>query len=209
MWAFGWYGLLRELMGVEELSMALHFDQALIDEVANFWSDFLIQMFDRAVTEVDVDYILFWEDLAFNTGPLLSPSHFQRFFQPQYKRVIDHFRSRGVELFMVDSDGNIDEIIPLWLDSGVNILGPFDVNAGMDIVKVRRTYGTNLAIVGGIDKIQLTRDRTDIEKEILKRVPPLLEKGGYIPTNDHCPIPEIPYSNYIYYREFLKKTCCE
>ena len=207
LFAYGWYGLLREMMGVEGLSIAFHTDAALIDEMAEFWGDFLIQLFDRAATEVDVDYALFWEDLAFKTAPLLSPRHFRRFFLPHYKRVVDSLRRKGIEIFMVDSDGNIEDIIPLWLEAGINILGPFEVSAGMDVVDVGRRYGNDLAMVGGLDKMEIARGRAATEAEILRRVPPLLKRGGYIPTCDHSPIPEISLQAYLYYRKFLAKVC--
>ena len=205
--AYGWYGLLRELMGVEGLSVAFYEDAALVEEMCEFWGDFLIQVFDRALTEVNVDYALFWEDLAFKTAPLVSPRHFRRYFAPHYKRVINSFKKRGVKLFMVDSDGNIEDIIPLWLDAGINILAPFEVSAGMDVVKIGRTYGMDLGMVGGIDKMEIARGRTAIEAELRSRVTPLLARGGYIPTLDHSPIPGISFEDYRYYREFLAKVC--
>jgi hypothetical protein len=206
-YAYGWYGLLRELMGVEGLSVALHEDESLIDSVCEFWGDFLIQVFDRALKEADVDYVLFWEDLAFKTGPLLSPRHFRRFFLPHYKRVIEQFRRHGLKLFMVDSDGNIESILPLWIEAGINILAPFEVSAGMDVRRVERDYGKDLSMVGGIDKMEIAKGRKAIEAEVSSRVGPLLGRGGYIPTLDHSPIPEISFQDYLYYREFLVKAC--
>lgn len=204
---YGWYGALREMMGVVELSVAFYENEALIDEFAEFWGNYLIELFDRALTEVDVDYVLFWEDLAFKTGPLFSPAHFRRFFLPHYRRVIERFRRKGLRLFMVDSDGNIDRIIPLWIEAGINILGPFEVSAGMDVVQIGRTYGRDLAIVGGLDKMETARGPAAIEKEVLRRVPPLLERNGYIPTHDHSPLPEMSLRDYGYYRKFLDGVC--
>ena len=67
-------------------------------------------------------------------------------------RVNDWLRSRGVRHIGLDSDGAIDELIPIWVDSGVNMLWPFEVQSGMDVVDVRAKYGHDLVIMGGIDK---------------------------------------------------------
>jgi uroporphyrinogen decarboxylase len=152
--------------------------------------------------EVEVDYVLFWEDMAFKTGPLLSPTHFRRYFSPHYRRLIERFRRSGVRLFMVDSDGNIERLIPLWIETGINILAPFEVDAGMDVTRVRRTYGKDLAIVGGMDKRQLALGQREIEAEVMRRLAGMGDTG-YIATLDHAPIPEIPYANYLRYRRFL------
>ncbi len=206
-WTYGWYGLLRELMGVEELSVAFHEDEALIDEVCEFWGDFIIQAFHRALVEATPDYVLFWEDLAFKTGPPLSPRHFRRFFLPHYKRVIEDFRRHGVTLFMVDSDGNINDIIPLWIEAGVNILAPFEVAAGMDVVQVGRQYGRDLAMIGGVDKMEVAKGRLAMEAEVWRHVVPLLDRGGYIPTLDHAVLPETSLGDYRNYLSHLRSTC--
>ncbi len=203
-WAYGWYGLLRELMGVEDLSIAFYEDESLIFEIVEFWSDFLIKVYEKALTEVDVDFILFWEDLAFKNGPLLSPTLFKKFILPQYKKVTSNFKKHGMNVFMVDSDGQIDEILPLWIEGGVNVLGPFEVAAGMDIVKVREKYGRDLAIVGGIDKMKIAQGPAAIDKEI-ERISPLLNSSGYFPTLDHAVPAELSLKNYLYYREKLTK----
>jgi len=90
----GWYGLLRELMGVEGLSVAFFDQPDLIEEISEFWGDFLIATVRRALADCDVDYVLFWEDLATRPGRLLSPAMFRRFFLPHYQRVIGHWRGR-------------------------------------------------------------------------------------------------------------------
>jgi len=51
----------------------------------------------------------------------------------------------------LDSDGNINEIVPLWLKAGVNGFFPLEVAAGMDAVKLRKKYGKNIILVGNID----------------------------------------------------------
>ncbi|NQU10239.1 hypothetical protein HQ590_05585 [bacterium] len=203
---YGWYGLLRELLGFEELSLAFFDQPDLIEEISEFWADFTLQVFARALAEVTPDFVLFWEDLAFKTGPLLSPDQFRRFLLPHYQRVIKQFRRHGIDTFMVDSDGNLDLISPFWLEAGINMLGPYEVAAGMDVVQVGKTY-RDLVLVGGLDKREIAKGRAALEAEVLRRVPPLLERGGYIPTLDHATIPELSLDDYRYYREFLQKLC--
>ncbi len=205
-WTYGWYGLLRELMGVEGLSLAFHEDAALVEEISEFWGDFLIQVFDRALREVDVDYLLFWEDLAYKNGPLLSPAHFRRFFLPHYRRVIEHFRSVGLRLLMVDSDGNIESIVPLWLEAGINMLAPFEVDAGMDVVKVRQRYGDSMALIGGVNKRQVALGPAAARAELHRRLTGMGDTG-YIATLDHSPIPETSYADYVAYLRLRNRLC--
>jgi len=64
-----------------------------------------------------------------------------------------------VPLTIVDSDGDIRELIPLYLDCGVNGFLPFEVQAGMDIRDIRRQY-PELIVVGGIDKLAVAKGGT-------------------------------------------------
>jgi len=105
----------------------------------------------------------------------------------------------------VDSDGNIDELIPLWLEGGVNGFLPMEVAAGMDAVALRKKYGKNLILIGNIDKRALIKNKEAIRKEVMSKVPYLLSQGGYFPTIDHAVPPDVPFENYMYYLQFLRK----
>ena len=64
----------------------------------------------------------------------------------------DWLRSQGIRHIGLDSDGNISELIPVWIDAGLTHLLPFEVQSGMDVLEVRKKYGKSLAMIGGIDK---------------------------------------------------------
>jgi len=65
---------------------------------------------------------MFWEDMAYNHGPLLSPEFYRRYCLPFYRVMVDLVRRNGVRVIMLDSDSDISELIPLWLDAGINVL---------------------------------------------------------------------------------------
>ena len=108
----------------------------------------------------------------------------RQFMLPRYRKVIDFGRSRGVKFFALDSDGQIDSLIPVWMDAGIDILYPFEVQAGMDVLAVRRKFGKSLRMWGGVDKRTLAADYATIDAE-LRRVAPLIQDGGYVPMLDH------------------------
>ena len=101
---------------------------------------------------------------------------------PRYRKVIDFARSRGVRYFGLDSDGQIDPLIPVWMDAGIDILYPFEVQAGMDVLAVRRKYGKSLRIWGGVDKRVLAPGKEAIDAE-LRRVAPLIPKAVTCPCS--------------------------
>jgi uroporphyrinogen decarboxylase len=117
-------------------------------------------------------------------------------------------RKYGVKVIELDSDGNTEPLIPLLIEAGINCHWPLESAADMDPVKLRREYGKDLAFMGGIDKRELAKDKRAIEEELRRKVLPILESGGYIPTVDHTVPPEVPLENFLYYLE-LKRRIAE
>ncbi|AEE96405.1 uroporphyrinogen decarboxylase family protein [Mahella australiensis] len=198
----GFFGPLRNLLGVERLCMLFYDDPAFLEEMMEAEADFMIRMMDQILDYTDVDVFGFWEDMAYKNGPLVSPELFRKFALPRYRRVVDFLHSRGVEFISLDSDGNITKLIPIWLDAGINVLYPFEVQCGMDVLKVRKEYGRDLRMWFGIDKRAAAHGPEAIDAE-LARVAPLIHDGGYVPGPDHSFPPDVSFENYCYFMEKL------
>ncbi len=204
----GFFGPLRNLLGVENLCTLFYDDPSFAEEMMDADADFIIAMMGQILDVVTVDAFAYWEDMAYNTAPLLSPEMARRYMLPRYKRVNEFLFGRGVKFIGLDSDGKIDSLIPVWMDAGINYLFPFEAQSGMDVVKVRKTYGKDLRILGGIDKRAVARGPEAIDIE-LARVRPLMSEGGYIPHADHCFPPDVSFENYCYFMSRLETLCRE
>ena len=195
----GFFGPVRGWMGAEQAMLTFYDDPGLVHEMMEFLADFTIEGERRCLREVEVDYFVFWDDMAFKTAPLISPSMFREFMLPRYRKVSAFLQSEGVPIVMMDSDGCIDSLIPLWIEGGVDVIYPFEVAAGEDVVALRRQY-PRLGMSGGMDKRALAQGRAAIDAE-LQRVMPLVETGGFVPTIDHGLPPDIPFDNFRYYMD--------
>jgi len=198
----GFFGPLRNLMGLENLCVAFHDQPALVERMMEQRADVLIAAIDGALKHTAAETFWFWEDMAYSHGSLISPRLFGRFALPHYRRVTEFLRSRGIRHIGLDSDGNITELIPLWLEAGITFLWPFEAAAGMDVVAVRREYGHDLALGGGIPK-QAVVLGGDKMRRAVDRVMPLVEDGGYIPELDHGAPPDISWAHFREYMEYL------
>jgi len=202
----GFFGPLRNMVGVERLCLLFHDDPAFVEEMMEAVADFTIALLGRILDTVPIDVFGLWEDMAYNHAPLIGPEMVRKYMLPRYRRVLDFARSRGVKYLALDSDGKIDALIPVWLDAGLNTLYPFEVQCGMDVLAIRRTYGRDLRIWGGVDKRALKHGPAAIDAEI-NRVRPLIEQGGYIAHTDHSCPPDISFANYCYYLARMAAVC--
>ena len=75
----------------------------------------------------------------------------------------------------------------------------------MNPVALRKKYGNDLALMGGIDKRILAKDKKSIEAELKSKLPYLLSGGGYIPLIDHNIPPDVPFRNFEYYMKLKKR----
>ena len=198
--SFGLYSGLRSWVGTENLSYLFYDDPALVEEMIEFNTEFLLATVERALGEVQFDYFNFFEDFAGKGGPLLSPQIFRKLFLPYYQRIIERFRKAGIKHFWLDSDGDPRALIPLMLEAGITCLWPLEAASDMDPRELRREYPT-LALAGAIDKREIAKDRAAIDRELESKILPLRDRGGYLPHLDHTFQPDVSYDNLRYYLE--------
>lgn len=200
---FGLFGTPSHLLGYEKLFELYYDDPALVHDVQNTFTEVWLATFEEVLAQVEVDHIHFWEDISFGKGPMVSPSIVREFMMPYYKRIIDFLNARGVEIILLDTDGDCNALIPLYLEVGVTGMYPFEAHCGMDIVKIRQQY-PELQIMGGIPKAEIAKGRTAIDAA-LRPAEEVLRTGGYIPFGDHFIPPDVSWEDFVYYRTRLNE----
>lgn len=200
------YGVLRNWIGLENLSLIVYDDPAWFEEMVTTLGDLYVGILTRFLeTGGHFDGCHMWEDMCYNAGPLLSPRHFKKYLSPQYRRITDLLRKYGVDVVYLDCDGNIESLMPLWLEAGVNCMFPIEIGTwGADPIKYRRQYGKDLLLIGGFDKHILCDSKAEIENEVI-RLLPLVEEGGFIGCIDHLVPPDVPYENYLFFVQAIRK----
>ena len=206
-WLGGTYGYILNWMGVENTSYAFYDTPLLIEEMMEHLSYFYSTLARRIFAAgVQLDWVMFWEDMAYKNGALLSPEKYRKYCLPFYRTMVEILHQHGVKVIGVDSDGNIQELIPLWLDVGINVMHPMEVASGMDVCKIRHQYGTNVRFIGGIDKRVLAQNCEAIDVEVISKVRKLSDTGGgFIVECDHAIPPDISFDNYRYFRDLIRR----
>ncbi len=192
------FGRLRDWMGFQNIAYTIMDDPGLIQDMMEHMTNLCISVIERPLSEIRFDAGAMWEDMCFNHGSILQPKNFEKWMVPRLKRITELLNEHGCDIAFVDCDGNINELVPLWLDAGVNCMFPVEVRGGTDPIKLREKYGRRVLLMGGVDKTRLIAGKEEIRKEIA-RVKPLVEEGGYIPHVDHLCPPDVTLENYQYY----------
>jgi len=200
------YGWIRNWMGLEEISYLIYDDEELFEEMLETITECVCGVLKKTLERGGkYDAAFYWEDMSYNGGPLISPTHFKNFMVPKYKQINALLNSFGVSNIIVDSDGRVDDLIPHWLDAGVNCVLPFEIGTtGADPINYRKKFGRDMRMIGGFDKRILSGSTEGIDREI-KRLAPLVEEGGFLPTCDHKIPPDVSMANYQHYLASAKK----
>jgi len=143
--------------------------------------------------------------MAYKAHSMISPAMARRFLLPAYQRWSAELRASGCPLVTMDSDGYIGELIPIWIEGGINVALPMEVAAHNDIVAYRRQFGRKMGYQGGIDKRALAKGGEVMRAELQRVIPPLLEEGGYIPGCDHGVPPDISWPDFQEYVAYLRE----
>ncbi|MEI8243808.1 MAG: uroporphyrinogen decarboxylase family protein [bacterium] len=198
------YGAPREWMGVEAISYLPYDDPALYEEIIETVCDHYLTLLKPVLEKTQFDFAYFFEDCCFNTGPLFSPEIYRRFYHKYYRRMVDFYHAMGVRYVLLDSDGKVDDRIPCWLDSGIDILFPVEVGTWKaNPAELRRKFGPSLRMMGGVDKLVIPHGEAAIRAH-LESLKPAADQGGYLPLPDHRIPPDCSLEQFRTYVRVFK-----
>ena len=200
----GVYGFARSMMGDINLAYAFYDDPELVHDIMDSYTDMAIAIWSKMAKDIDFDIIECWEDMASRNGALISPATFREFMKPNYLKIASFAKEHGINIILVDSDGYIENLTELMLESGVTALYPYEVQAGNDVGRVLDRF-PSLGVIGGLDKNVMAKGKKEIDREI-ERARELIRKGRYIPGPDHFVLSDVSWANYRYFMERLREV---
>jgi uroporphyrinogen decarboxylase len=196
---------LRDWCGLENLCIMMIEQPDFVEEMADFWGDFISSVLDKVLEEFCPDRVFVNEDMAYKAHSMISPAMTMKYLMPAYQKWIPKLKNKGCPIIEMDCDGYIDELLPIWIEAGFNCCSPVEVAAHNDIVEYRRLYGKKMAFQGGIDKRCIAKGGSAIENELQRIIPPLLKSGGFIPSCDHGVPHDISWNNFVEYSRLLAR----
>jgi hypothetical protein len=179
----------------------------LVRNWMNMYAEFSAKLADRILQQVDVDAALFSEPIGGNHGPLISPKMYSSFVINSYLPILQVLKKHGVNTIIFRTYANTRALLSSAFDAGFNCLWACECNPqAMDYHQIRREFGTDLRLIGGIDSDSLRQSQQDIYRSVMDIVPSLLDEGGFIPLADGRVREDVTFENYVYYRKLLESV---
>jgi hypothetical protein len=188
----------------EEVIYLVKDDPRLVREIMLLQGVFTARLLQRVLADVEVDAAVFSEPISGNHGPLISPQMFEELVLVGYEPILAMLRQCGVRNLIMRTYANSRLLLPAIVKAGFNCLWACESPPGsMDYQQIRQEYGRDLRLIGGVDGDVLLGDKETLCRQISEFLPPLLADGGFIPLADGRVRSNVPYENYVAYRQLL------
>ncbi len=202
---FCWSGVnvfesMHPVCGHEYMLMGMALDPDWITDMAATYADLTIHLMEILFAkEGKPDGIWFYEDMGYKGAPFLSPQMYRELLYPSHKKTIDFAHSLGLPVIM-HSCGFIEPLLPGMVEAGIDALQAMEIKSGIDPLRIYRQYGEKIALMGGIDiRALCSNDKAVIDRELVSKIPALMQNNGYILHTDHSIPKNVSYESYCYF----------
>lgn len=196
----GFFWFPRTLMNIEQLSLAYYDQPELIHAINRDLTEFNLGLIRQMSTTCVPTFMTLAEDMSYNHGPMISQQVFEEFLAPYYRQLVAALDERNIML-IVDTDGDVTQLVP-WLQAvGVAGVLPLERQAGVDANQLQARFPT-LRMVGHFNKLVMDKGEAALRAEF-ERLLPLMRHGGFIPSVDHQTHPGVSIDQYRLYLRLL------
>jgi len=166
---------------------------------------FAAELAEKVLKEVEFDAMIFSEPIGDNNGALISPRMYEELVLPSYEPLLALASLYGIKTLICRTYASMKTLIPSLLKWGIDCLWACEVEQSvMNYPALRREFGKDLKLIGGID-LDALREGKDAIQRVMDEIAPLVAEGGFIPLADGRVRPDVPYDHYAYYRELLRE----
>jgi uroporphyrinogen-III decarboxylase len=148
-------------MGMSYYSKMLHKNPRFIKEVHEVIAEFTAACY-RSYIEAGAELFIESGDLAYHSGPMMSPKKFYEVLLPAYRIITDAVHERGQKI-VLHTDGQITPLLDFIVDCGFDGLQSLEPTAGVDLALVKKKVGHKLCLMGNIDVAHVLVDGTKDE----------------------------------------------
>jgi uroporphyrinogen decarboxylase len=180
----------------------------ICDHIVGYFVSYNPKVFEAA--EGEIDMFMMGDDMGGQSGLLLSPAMWRRYFRDGFRKYIDIAHNYSIPV-MYHTCGDVYQLIPDFIECGLDCLQSLQPQAtNMDIRRLKQEFGKYLSLQGGMDIQQVLPLGTpdDVRKMVEYAMNNAKKGGGYIICTAHNIQTDTPIENVVAlfeaYHEFGK-----
>ena len=201
----GFFEELCNMFGFEKLFKLLIKDKGFIKEAVNEMSEYSLAVGEKVIEEGG-EYIYMTNDLGLKGTSIISPRMFREFFKPGIKKFCNKMHNLGGKIVM-HSCGYVRELLPDFVEMGIDALHPIEKAAGNDIFEIKKKFGKDLTLIGNVPIPLLTHGTPEEVTEYVKYLLENVSKGGnHIISSSHSVTKWCKLENFLTYSKAVENN---
>ena len=199
------------MMGYDNFYSALVLDPKTVTAIFDKVLELKLAYWEKALAECGqyVDVVCEADDLAGQNDLLISPKTYRELIKPRHTTLFNFIKKQAPVKVWMHSCGAVRKIIPDFIESGVDILNPVQVNAtGMDTLELKHEFGKDIVFWGGgVDTQFVLPNGTpkQVKDEVRRRLDDLMPGGGFVFGTVHNVQADVPPENFLAMWEALQE----
>lgn len=190
------YDWWQRIVGPVNMLIGMMEEPEWIKEMYKANADLNITIMEEMIARgIEFDSAFFWDDLGYKNGTLFSPAIYRELLFPYHKRLCDFCNGNGMPV-VLHSCGNVNALMPMFIEAGFACLQPLETKAGMDLFELKKKYGEKITLMGGIDVRAMALGGEALEKEVIEKITFAKKGGGYIYHSDHSVPDNVSFPSY-------------
>ncbi len=194
------------LRGLDKFMMDMvsnkDFAHALMDKVMEF-----PLAAGRKLMELGVDMLWTGDDVAMQTGMMISLSLWREYLKPRYAKLYREFKKLNPTIKIAyHSCGNCEAILDEMYEIGLDIINPIQA-AAMNPGYIKKRYGKKLALWGTLDEQRVLPFGTsdEVKAEVERLIKNCARGGGFILAPVHNIQADTSIENILAFYEAAKE----
>jgi uroporphyrinogen decarboxylase len=182
------YGLIELLVGIID-------DPQLVKQIIHFETTKAIAI-NEALLDAGCDGVIPGDDYCSKDGPMMSPKHFDEFIQPALASLCESAHRKGKYLIK-HTDGHTWPIMDSMIEAGIDGWHGIQSLVGMDLSKLKASYGEQICFWGGVDVDYLISGTPElIRKIVMRSIEAAAPHGGFVLTSGNTLMVGVSLDNY-------------
>lgn len=194
--AFAMQGMDQFLLN---LAMEPDFAEALLKKIAGLCKTLMGHFLEAAGENLDI--IKIGDDIGTQDSLLMSPKMYRRILKPIHADYIAFIKERTKAKLFFHTDGDVFDLIPDFIEIGVDILNPIQTSAGKmsNLQELKTRFGDKLTFCGAVDthRILPMGTQQEVQDEVKRVIEIMAPGGGYMVASVHTIMDEVPPENIL------------
>jgi len=139
---------------------------------------------------------VYGDDIAGKNGLLFNPDFLKNDWLPIVRKIVQPLTEAGIKI-IYHSEGNTESMLSDLIDAGFEGLWPVEP-AVMDIAEIKRKYGEEIVLIGGVDNHYLLQHGSpeEVERQARESIEKAAPGSGFCLSTDELN-PDTPIINAI------------